>query len=104
MSADAETPSIRVETMLKDPSYELNGEVYMDAALTDWTPIEVTTDPTECNHLEMMCPECTGSWQADHWIRVVEVNCGHALGINEVPGYETLSNIEEEGSNDDDLR
>ena len=101
-SASSELGEIRIETMLKDPSYEFKGETFLDPNLTSWTVLEVVDDGS-CQHLESICPDCADTWQLDHWVRIVSVNFpDHPLGINNVPGLHNLSDMQDEGEEEND--
>lgn len=85
--------TIKIQTMLKDPTFERNGKIYVEPELLLWHDIVAFARPTlECNHIEMMCPECQGTWMEDHWIRAFDEASGQCIGINAVPG---LPNLEE---------
>lgn len=91
MSDEIDMREIKVQIQLKNPGYYLDGKLHFDTDAGKWVDIEVVQDGT-CLHDTTMCPDCSREWQIDYWVRIVHVKCGHALGINAVPG---LPNFEE---------
>lgn len=84
--------TLRIQTMLKDPSYWKNGERFFDPALAGWKDIEVR-DANQCEHLETLCADCAMTWLIDYWVRVVHEQCGRVIGINGVPGIDNLGDL-----------
>jgi hypothetical protein len=85
--------TLKIQTQLKDPTYERNGKSYIDPSLTVWTDIQVVEEE-DCTHLETICNYCANSWLTDYWVRTVNVKSGRVLGINEVPGIPNLIDLE----------
>jgi len=63
--------TVRVEIKYRDPSYELDGELYFPAEYEDWQPGPVWVRGDLCCHTETMCFECIETWNLDHQIRLV---------------------------------
>jgi hypothetical protein len=69
---------MKLQSILKDPSYEKDGQVYIDPDWLKWADVSdefVVSDPSQCEHGEQVCSECV-----DFMRRVIMAN-GLASGM-----------------------
>jgi hypothetical protein len=66
---------MKLQSILKDPSYEKDGQVYIDPDWLKWADVSdefVVSDPSQCEHGEQVCSECVDSWREDYMFRLVD--------------------------------
>lgn len=83
---------LKIQTRLKNQVYTLDGKTYVHQS--EWVDTEMVADGT-CKHVSTICFDCAVSWANDYHVRILDTNTNRVLGVNDVPGYLNVSDLEE---------